>query len=166
MKNLKKILFTLILLFGTHCDVMADIMQDYYNCKRAFEYDKEIIAAILDPNFVLPISVIDERESNDSKITYLTIRIQNKDIQIASAEFSITLNKRTKNKDCYLEWLGTHRDYQHKGIGSKVLRAVSDHAQNQQCKEVSLYALEHAKPFYKKFESKDKERLPLNITNS
>ena len=54
MKNLKKKLLTFILLFGTHWNVMANIMQDYYNCKNAYEYDKRIIAAILDPNFVLP----------------------------------------------------------------------------------------------------------------
>lgn len=154
------------MLFGTHWNVMANIMQDYYNCKNAYEYDKRIIAAILDPNFVLPISVIDEHESDVSKRTYYKIRIQNKDTQIAVAEFRITLNKKMENKDCYLEWLKIDPRYQHNGIGSKVLRTVSDYAQSQQCKEVSLYSLESAKPFYKKFESKNKEQLPLNITNS
>lgn len=71
---------------------------------------------------------------------------------IAGATSDICKNEHTIDT-CFLDTLWVHEDYRHRGLGTKVMQALTQYVKSKGCKIIQLHAYEyqdHAKDFFEK----------------
>jgi ribosomal protein S18 acetylase RimI-like enzyme len=85
---------------------------------------------------------------------------------IAGATGDICKNEKTVDT-CFLDTLWVHEDHRHRGLGTKVMQALSQHVSSKGCKIIQLHAYEyqdHAKDFFEKLGFKTTATVPTPDT--